>query len=183
MARIKGTALVKMMKVLERDPAVAERLIPASLQHYFKDRVLPSSWYPEEDYKAFLLALGSLLQPQVEGDVWEFIGTEGAEQDFTGIYASAVRKGDPWGGLQRLGMVWSMFRDTGRLELVRESDSVARVLLHDYPMACPEICGTITGYLHRFLDLCGAEDVSVMLLRVASPKQGSSEWLVGFRAI
>ena len=183
MARIKGTSIIKMLKVLQKNPAVAERLIPAELQHYFQERVLSSSWYPEEDYKFFLLALGSVLKPLVKNtDVWEFIGMEGAEQDFTGIYASAVRKGDPWGGLERIGSVWSMFRDTGRIELVRESASSARILIHDYPMACPEINGTITGYLRRFVELCGAQDISVQLLRTQPAKQGPSEWAVRFRA-
>lgn len=179
MSRIKGTSIIKMLKVLQKNPAVAERLIPAELQHYLEDRVLSSSWYPEEHYKILLLALGSVLKPLVKNsDVWEFIGMEGAQQDFTGIYASAVRKGDPWGGLERIGVVWSMFRDTGRIELVRESETAARVLIHDYPMACPEINGTITGYLQRFVELCGAQEISVQLMRTPNPKQAPSEWMV-----
>jgi hypothetical protein len=183
MARIKGTSLIKMLKVLQKNPAVAERVIPPELQHYFEDRVLSSAWYPEEHYKILLLALGGVLKPLVKNsDVWEFIGVEGAQQDFTGIYASAVRKGDPWGGLERIGSVWSMFRDTGRIELVRDSESAARVLIHDYPMVCPEICGTITGYLHRFVELCGAHEISVQLVRMQNPKLGPTDWLVRFAA-
>lgn len=182
MARIKGTALIRMVQVLRHNREAARALLPKELHGpYLDERLLPSSWYPEEHYKVLLLALGRMIRPMIDGDVWEFIGVEGAKKDFAGIYSSAIRPGDPQGSLERVDRIWPLYRDTGRLEVEMQGVGAARIFLHDYPLACPEICGTMTGYLREFLTIAGAQDVTARLVDVPPSSEGPAEWSIAFK--
>jgi hypothetical protein len=180
-ARIKGVSVIELVKTLRKNRGVAETLVAPSLHAYLKERLLPSSWYPEEDYQALLVALGRMLRPLVTGDVWEFIGAQAAQQDLNGVYSILVRKGNPWGALHHANRIWSIYHDTGRMELVRTGPGGADIELHDYAVACPEICGTITGYLRELVVQCGAKDVECRLSKVQPPDEGPCSWSLRFR--
>ncbi|HVU03825.1 MAG TPA: DUF2378 family protein [Polyangiaceae bacterium] len=180
MARIKGTSVIEIVRVLRKNKDAARALLPPELHRYLEDRLLSSSWYPEEDYLTLLLALGRVLSPLVSGDVWSFLGHQGAVKDFTGIYSSVIRHGDPWGALSHLNAIWHIYRDSGTLSLDRTGPGSARVLLRDYPTACPEVCGTVSGYLRAVVELSGGTDVKVVLLRAPRMDVGPSEWSLEF---
>jgi hypothetical protein len=183
MAEIKGAALIQVVRGLRSNRAVAETLVPVSLHNYLNERLLASSWYPEADWAALILALGKMIAPGIKGDVWEYIGSEGATHDFNGIYSSLIRKGDPWASFAIAQKIWRLYRDTGRMVVKREvASDQARILLHDYPSACPEICGTITGYLRTLTEVSGGTEVQAKLLRAPPPAVGPSEWLIGFKS-
>lgn len=104
----------------------------------------------------------------------------GAHKDFTGLCASVVRQGDPWGTLRHAGKIWSLYRDTGRLEARRENEALIHLALHDYPNAGAEICGTLTGYYRELLELAGAKNVWVKLTVLRKPEEGPTEWIAKF---
>lgn len=176
MANIKGVSIVSLVKVLRANKEAAANLLPASHQHFLQDRILVSAWYDEEDYKILLVTVGEILRPLVRGDVYEFMGEQGANSDFTTVYQAVVRKNDPSGTVRHFGMIWSMYRDTGRLEIRRIDETHARVLLHDYPNASPETCATLTGYYRALLRLSGASVVAVRLEILRAASQGPTEW-------
>ncbi|HMJ14349.1 MAG TPA: hypothetical protein VK524_23195 [Polyangiaceae bacterium] len=186
MARIKGTSFIEVVKVLRANRDVAATLVPAPLHGYFHDRLLPNNWYPEEEYKVLLLVVGRILAPLITSNVWEFLGEQGASRDFARTYASFVRIGDPRGSLLLSGRIWSLYRDTGRLEVLLDPENglrtEARALLYDYELACPEIAGTITGYFRTLVRLSGGRDVRVELVKARPYKQGPSEWTLRFDA-
>jgi len=182
MSRIKGVTLIEIVRVLRKNRVEAEALVPAAYHGYLRDRLLANEWYPEEDYLVLLKALGALLRPAISGDVWEFIGETGAEQDFGGVYSAVVRKHDPWSSLMMADKIWKLYRDTGRLTVTREGPGKARVELSAYPSVCPEVCGTVTGYLKKLVHACGARDVRVRLLSAQPANLGPSEWSIEFTA-
>jgi hypothetical protein len=179
-SRIKGVSLIEIVRVLRKNRLASDALLPPALKGYLHDRILASEWYPEEDYLALLLVLGNILGPLVSGDVWEVIGEAGAEKDFGGVYSSMVKKRDPWSSLALADKIWNLYRDSGRLELKREGPGRARVFLHSYPCACPEVCGTVTGYLKKLVELCDAKNTRVKLVRAPAPDVGPSEWTIEF---
>jgi len=181
MAEIKGTGLIQVLRALQGNRAVAETLIPIQLHGYFTQRVLASSWYPEADWAVLVMALGKMIAPQIEGDVWEYLGAQGAANDFNGIYASLVRKGDPWGSFGTAQKIWRLYRDTGRVEVKRDGPHKAQIFLYDYPFARPEICGTLTGYFRTLAEVSGATEVHVRLVRAQPPALGPSEWAIRFK--
>jgi hypothetical protein len=74
--------------------------LPEHLEHYLKDDVLISNWYTEADFRDLMLLVGRAMQPAVKGNVWRFLGKQGAVRDSSGVYASWLRKGDPERTLQ-----------------------------------------------------------------------------------
>ena len=182
-ARTKGTAIIEIVKALRGIEDAAARLVPEKLQHYLTESLLPTKWYPEEDYKALLIILGTIIAPRIPGNVWEYFGEQGAARDLSGVYAGVADyyKSDPWTALLRMGRLWPLYRNTGRVEVIRLGPGKAQILLHDYAGSCPEVCGTTTGYIRHLLVLSGAKDVEVTLLNAPPPHLGPSEWSIKFR--
>ncbi len=178
--RIKGVSLIEVVKVLRANRDAALGLLHSKLHPYLHDRLLASQWYPEEDYLVLLEAAGKIMEPLLTMDVWEFMGEQGAHKDFTGLYASVVRKGDPWGTLRHAGKIWSMYRDTGRLSVERQSETLAHLALHDYVNAGSMVCGTLTGYYRELLRLSGASHVRVKMTVLRAYGEGPTEWTAAF---
>jgi hypothetical protein len=177
---IKGPSLIEIVKVLRKNKPITKSFIPQDLHHYLHERLLASEWYPEEDYKTLLLVLGQILEPLMPGNVWEFIGHEGARADLTGVHSALVKKGDPWGTLRLTPRIWSLYHDTGRLEADVTEDQ-ATIRLYDYVTACPEVCATLTGYFKGLLQFSGAQVVEADLVECPPPAEGPSVWKVRFR--
>src|SRR5688572_30066729 len=146
MAKIKGIALIGIVKALRALRTDSEAKLPAVLQHYLNERLIVSEWYAEEDYRVLILTLGELIADKVPGDVWEFLGEEGARAQSAATYAPVVTKGDPVRTLKRAPMTWALYHDSGRVKVdIDEGRRTARVELHGYPIACPRICASTTG--------------------------------------
>lgn len=180
MPRVKGVSVIETVKVLRANREQARSLVPAPLHHYLEERLLASSWYPDVEYHVLLKAAGQILKPHLSTDVWEFIGEAGAAKDFTGLYASVVRHGDPAGTMKNAGKIWAMYRDSGRLTSTTSHAGVVHIALHDYPLVSAELCGTLTGYYRKLLCLAGAQRVSVRLTVLRPAEHGPTEWIAGF---
>jgi hypothetical protein len=177
MSQIKGTSVVKLVRVFRKNRELAMTLIPERLHNYLTDRILPSSWYPEADYIALLLPFGKMLSPTVKGDVWEWIGERGAEEDVAGIYTGLVRKEDPWGTLTSCAKMWHLYRDAGRMEVKREGPGRSSVFVYEYAFAGREVCSTMTGYFRKLLELAGATGIDVSMIHARLPARGPCEWV------
>jgi uncharacterized protein (TIGR02265 family) len=177
MASIKGIGLVGIVKVLRALRKEAEAKVPQALQHYLNERVIVTEWYPEEDYRVLILTLGKLIADKVPGDVWEFLGEEGAKAQFGATYAPVVTKGDPVRTLKRAPMTWALYHNSGRVKVdIDHNGRAARVELHGYPIACPRICGSTTGYLRQLLVQSGARAPAVKMIACPRPEDGPVIW-------
>jgi hypothetical protein len=184
MPYVKGIALFGIVKALRSLRSTAEPKVPTHLHRYFDERVIVSQWYPEADYVALMGVVGEIMAERVSGDVWEFLGEEGARAQFSDIYAMAVRVGDPAGTLRRATTTWSLYHDTGRIEVkLDEAARRAVVELHDFTFAEPRLCATITGYLRQLLLQSGASGVTARLLACPAPMDGPAVWEATWRAV
>ena len=173
MAKIKGVALIGIVEALRGLRQSAEPRLDPSVRHYLDTRLLVNNWYPEADYRALLLALGDHIADRVPGDVWEFLGEEGAKAQFKDVYAMAVRPGDPGATLKRAATTWSLYHDTGRVEVdLSGGGEHATLKLHDYPLACTKLCSTTTGYVRQLVVQAGGRNVQVRM--TACPPHGTA---------
>src|SRR4051794_14322096 len=90
--RVKGVNMLTAVKALRSNRKRAAEILPPPLHRYLEERVLVSSWYPEEDLLALLRALGSMLPPAP--DPFAFMGRHTAREHLSGIYRGHVRPGD-----------------------------------------------------------------------------------------
>ena len=167
MGNIKGIALINLVKSLRRDRDEILPTLPEHLATYFDTRVLVSRWYPEDDFLALATALAQRL-PDTEGDPFEWIGRQGARNDFGDTYSMMIRPGDPLETLQRYPRVWRLYHDAGRLDIAITGNTSARVEVFGTQLVTrPEFCRIQGGHLAGMLDMVGAEGVSIENLRIA----------------
>ena len=68
---------------------------------------------------------------------------------------------EPWKFLTLQTMIWSRFFKPGQAEVIKVSDREAKIHVYGF-RSVHENCETNMGFFHRSLELCGAEDVSVV---------------------
>ena len=161
MAKVKGSSMVNAVKALRLKKDEARAILPPELHHYLVDRMLISSWYPEEDLLGLLKALNKIL-PDQGMDVYEFMGLMSARADLSGVYSNMFRPGDPVGSLKRGSVIWQSHHDTGKLELVEASAESAVIRLAGFALPSRELCGTIRGWIREHIATAGGGDVVVV---------------------
>jgi hypothetical protein len=113
--QVKGLQLLGMVKTLRAWRKEALAALRPDLHHYLDDRIIISSWYPEEDHRDLLLATGKVITGLVPGDPFRFIGESGAKADLSGLYANVLRIGAPTASLQRMAQAWKLYHNTGEV--------------------------------------------------------------------
>jgi len=163
-ARVKGSSILNAVKALRMKKDESRANLSRELHHYLEDRVLISSWYPEEDLLGLLKALVKIL-PDPGMDVYEFMGLMSARTDLSGVYSNMFRPGDPAGSLKRGSVIWQSHHDTGKLEIVVASQESAVLRLAGFALPSREICGTIKGWIREHITTAGGRDVVVIKSR------------------
>ena len=144
MPRIKGTNVVNAVKILRSQRERALVVLPAHLHSYLDERILVSSWYPEEDQLRLLRALASLM-PRVP-DPYIAMGRGTARSDLTGIYKHQLRTGDVARTLTFAGALWRNAHDTGEMTTEVQGASAVSMRLRNYGAVSSEMCRVCSGY-------------------------------------
>lgn len=177
MAKIKGTAISTVVRLLKEQGSLAE--IPEPLKPYLEERVLVASWYPEEDFLSLLRALAQ-SRPSAEKDSWLWMGRSMAHVDLLQIYSSMVQKGSPMGTLQRLPRLWRLYHNSGRADVGQLDPSRAQIQVADYAYADEDFCRWMKGYIAEMLKIGGARSVQVKSLRTGTLDK-PARWLAQWR--
>jgi hypothetical protein len=156
---IKGTEVLNLVKVLRMSRERALKLLPARLHHYLEQRILVSSWYPEEDQLGLLRAMVAMLPP--DGDPWLTIGRSTAQTNLSGLYRNQVTHGDPERTLRIVGTFWRNAHDTGEMSSTLEEPGKVTVRLRGFARPSKEMCRIVRGYLWEIVSVSGGKDVSV----------------------
>lgn len=151
MPRIKGTNVVNAVKMLRTARERALTVLPAALHPYLDERILVSSWYPEEDQLGLLRALASFM-PRAP-DPYVTMGRGTARSDLTGIYKLQFRAGDVVRTLAFAGALWRNAHDTGEMTTEAQGTNVVMVRLRDYGAVSSEMCRVCTGYFVEVVSL------------------------------
>jgi hypothetical protein len=159
MARVKGTVVLPIVKLLRADKERARQALPPSLHGYLSERILVTSWYPEPDYVGLLQSLARYL-PKMD-DVWAWMGKHSAAHDLTTIYRSLVDPHSPERTLRRGGDLWRIYHSTGDFAAELDGPGSALLQLGDYAAASPDMCHLLGAYFGELIRLSGASHVTV----------------------
>lgn len=166
MARAKGTIVAEVVKFLRRNREAACARLPEALHHYLSERLLPSSWYPEEDLLRLLHVMVEFM-PGSGSSVWRRIGHQTVELHASGSYENILggREGadmaDRSSALRRIQVLWRSQHDTGQVVVTEQDAARCRVDLRDYALPSAEMCAIVTGYIERAIELMGVGDATV----------------------
>jgi hypothetical protein len=161
MGKAKGTSLIRAVKALRANKDAARKALPERLHNYLEERILVSSWYPEEDALEILRAIAKIT-PDPGMDIFEFMGRVSARADLEGVYAPLLRQGDPRTTLRRTAVTWEHYHDTGKEKLVESGENRIVVDITGYDHPSREVCRTTKGWLQELITMAGGKDVRVV---------------------
>ena len=161
MAKAKGTALIHAVKTLRLKKDVAQTMLPKHLHWYLEDRIMVSSWYPEEDLLEILRALSKVL-PDTGMDIYEFMGRVSARTDLGGMYAHLIRQGDPATTLRRTSIIWGLYHDTGKEEVIESGDGYVVTQIAGFEFPSRESCGCVKGWNAELAAMAGGKNVETL---------------------
>jgi hypothetical protein len=161
MGKTKGTSLIRAVKTLRANKDEARKVLPERLHGYLEERILVSSWYPEEDAWELLRALAKIM-PDTGMDNYEFMGRILAHDDLRGIYASLLREGDPAATLRRTAVTWGHYHDTGKETVLDLGDDHVVLEITGYDHPSRESCSTVKGWIHGLVTMAGGKDIRVV---------------------
>lgn len=177
--QVKGLQLLGMVKTLRARRKEALAALRPDLHHYLDDRIVVSSWYPEEHHLELLRATGKVVAALVPGDPWRFIGEQGAKADLSGLYANILRQGDPAASLQRMGQAWKLYHNTGEIIITLTTPKSVRVELVGFRWLAPEAALVNAGYLSGIARAAGAHSPSSEVSPQSTPEH--TIWTVSWR--
>lgn len=168
---IKGTGIISVVRALRARRDAALRALPAGLHHYLDARVTISSWYPESDYVALMVAFLSVYR----GLTWHSAGETAAREALTGVYRNIVVPGDVGETARRMRVNWRNYHDTGLLSVELEP-SLVRVHVQDYCLVSSDVCRLNEGYFGVLLGLAGNPITSSHKLRCTVRGDAECVW-------
>lgn len=166
--RVKGIALLQLVKGLRIHRERAEELLDESYHSYLTERIALTAWYPEEDHIALMEAMVQILAPSEE-DPWSFLGRIQGHHDLSETLYYRIEHGQPWRTLRSWSEIWRLYYDKGRSKAKLLAPGHARAEIHGYEPAGHEgMTRLLAAYLGEMLRLAGARSVDVRVAEVGS---------------
>lgn len=166
--------MLQMVKTLRGMPEQAREVLPSELQRYLEERVLPTASYPEEDHLGLLRAVAALTGTRD----YAMFGRVLADFELGHHYKAHLIEGDPLRTMQRFPLLWSMNHDTGEMTVERGPDGAIEVELAGYHLVASEVCGVVSGYAQRTIELAGGRDVRVQHTRCRKTGAPTCQWVI-----
>jgi hypothetical protein len=150
-ARVKGTAVLQLVKAAHALGEPARRALGPELQKYLQERILVNSWYPEHEYIAVMAAVAGVWPTPKGQTVWELFGRSAAQHDLSTIYKGMLRGGGTLlGALKAARDLFGLYHDTGRVEISGDEER-AYFDLFDYAGVHAGHCQFLDAYLCEHL--------------------------------
>jgi hypothetical protein len=175
-AQSKGTLFIPAVKALRARKDDARAVVPPELHEYLAGRILPASWYPEDDLLHLLRALARIISRE-STETWEMFGEQAAEAHCTGPYEGFVRYG-PRRLLEAYDALWRLQHSTGRWQIAIAEEDAADAQILDFPVGMPEYGNLMVGYFRRMLTRSGARWAACTLLEADAE---SGRWRLQWR--
>lgn len=156
----KGTALIDLVKLARQNVAAFEAVLPPATRAVVLQRILPTSWYPEEHLRDLLAAVDRL---RGKGDLQSCVqlGRQSAQKDLSGVYRTGLVNGDPLATLASFPLLWQLYHDTGTAKFERLGPKVASLTLRDHGLPNRPLCLVTTGWIAEAVGLAGGQHARV----------------------
>ena len=176
---VRGSILVRVVKILRSRRERARSLVPHQLHKYLSERINFVDWYPAEDY--FELLRSCVLVLVEEGScTYEDVGATAAEEDMNGVYRSLLRSGDVGRTLSSFATLWRNQYAFGGLNARLDSGSSAIVTLTEPAFSRRQLCPTVYGYIKRAIALAGGTNIRLQHTICVLTGGTKCEWRVSW---
>ena len=120
----------------------------------------PASWFPFEIAERLDKAIVEVLGGG-KPEIFEQIGAQSARENLEGIHRPFLQPGNPKKFLERAGMVYAFYYDTGRREYQSVGPQEGVLTTHDAETFSAGDCLTVIGWYKEALRMCGADHVEM----------------------
>ena len=83
--------------------------------------------------------------------------------------------------IDRAASIWGQFVDTGKLEAHMVSERRAEAEIADWPRPEPLLCAMMQGWMRRYLELCGADEVVMVHTECRGRHDATCRWSARWR--
>jgi hypothetical protein len=180
-ANVRGTVLLRVIKLLRSQRERVLPSIPPSLQRYLHERISVAAWYPADDY--FELLRISIEASPDPARTHLMMGEWAARVDMGGVYRSLLRDGDVARTVRSLGLLWRDQYDVGAMEASFDSATSGVVHLRDHDLGNRRLCGMLGAYLREAVVLAGGRDARVMHHKCVTAGSDTCEWRVNWKPV
>jgi hypothetical protein len=129
--------------------------MPESSQHFFKEGILPSNWYPMREAAIIPTeALGQILFQDASVGAWQ-CGRYSAETALTGIYKFFIKAASPFFIVDRAGKIFTTFYQPSMMEVVEKGSDyvVLHITRFDEPSHLIE--SRVAGWIEKAMEIHG----------------------------
>ena len=139
---------VRVLKTLHKSGQLRD--IDAVEAKYLNERILVSSWYPFEDFRALMHRVHRAMGGTHE--TADKMGEHGAQAALTGVHKIFLREGDAAGTAKAIGRIWEGQFDFGRAH-VTDLPNGFSVRFDDYPDVDRVHGHLLVGSIRKALEL------------------------------
>lgn len=123
--------------------------------------ILTAKWYPFELGERLDRAIVEILGGGDE-KVFEDIGAKSAQRSLTKVHKSFLTPGDPQAFLEKAGVIYKFYYDTGRREYQSTGPNSGILTTYDARTFSVPDCLTVIGWYKQALRMCGAKKVEIV---------------------
>ena len=179
MGKAKGTTLISMVKFLRSQRERARAVLPVSVHGYLEQRVVASSWYPEEDLLELLKGMLQLV-PGARDRNLQNMGAAIAREHMEGVYEH-LKAHDATSFARRAATLWGSQHDSGTPTVTIEAPGRARYEIQGYGHPSREMCAIVEAYFVETLRIAGWTDVKAAKVACVNDRADVCRWIVTWR--
>ena len=188
----KGTGVFPVVTALKAHPR-GPQSVPAALRDYLTRSMVATEWYPQADLDALMQCLADVLEREGMRDVWDYFGRTAAQRDLKGSQAAIPTERRvktaglyrPFAGdevtiatlFNRMGKLWTLYHDAGRVLAWRTASDEARVIVRllDYHLADAKLARMLLAYSCEYGRILGIE-ITGRVVRITGEGAPFNEW-------
>jgi len=117
------------------------------------NRILPSIWYPFENYKN---CLNALIKIEAKGDMETYIkwGRIDVIDKMEGFYSHIIVKGDIKATLEKFSRIFDLMFNFSKIIIEIIGENEVNVIANDFGLDFKGFFYIARGYFEKFLELC-----------------------------
>ncbi len=182
---IKGTAVKSIPDFIRKNypdkyNAWMEAL-PETSRKFFKDGILPSTWYPMHDAAVVPTeVLGQLLFNSPGQGAWQ-CGRFSAENSLTGIYKFFIKAASPFFIVDKAGKIFTTFYQPSMMEVVEKGPDYVVLHITRFDEPSDLIEHRIAGWVEKAMEIHGFGYVLVEITKSLARGDAYTSFHVSWR--
>lgn len=179
MLKVKGAAVKSTITLIKEklgdDLQEWVDTLPDDLKFLFTRPLLTSQFYDTVTLATLMERYAEYRKEDPER-VYIEMGHASADYGLKTVHRVFLKLGSPEFLIRKSSVAWNSYYDAGVMEVVSHSPGSASLNLSGVKIPHRAICGRITGWMERYLELTGARNINLRHTRCTVKGDPREEW-------